>query len=272
LQLLDQELLKFYQAVMRRESPRLAIFMPPRHGKSERVSKHFPAWALIQNPDLKVILASYSDDKAREWGRKAQALFVEHGGRYSGLSLNPAARAADEWEIADHTGGMKTAGVGGALTGFGAEICIIDDPVKDAKQANSETYRESAWEWYTGTFYSRIHPGGGVLLMNTRWHEDDLSGRILKNAKQTGEQWRILSLPALSAGPTVDPLGRPEGAALWPERYDEVALNRIKGVAGTYWFSAQYQQSPMPNEGGRFKRSWIRHWSLEGDLFVLQCD
>jgi predicted phage terminase large subunit-like protein len=269
LKLLDQELIQFTIAVEQRLSPRLMVLMPPRHGKSERCSKYFPAWLIGMHPDWRVLLASYGGGFARSWGRKARAILRESGGIF-GVEISSESSAADSWEIAGRLGGMSTAGIGGELTGKGCQVGIIDDPVKDAEEANSQVIREKNWDWFTSTFYTRLEPGGGIICIQTPWHEEDLQGKIQKHAKLTGETWRVVHMPALSDGPTVDPLGRAEGEPLWPERYDRAALDRIKAVQGSYWFSALYQCRPQPADGGCFKRSWFRYWQPEGsDLFNL---
>ena len=161
---------------------RLLITMPPRHGKSEFASKYFPAWFLGRYPEKRVILASYEADFASQWGRKVRDLLEHHGSRLFGVMVRHDSKAADRWELADHGGGMQTAGVGGAITGKGADLLIIDDPVKNAEQANSDVYREKTWEWYTSTAYTRLEPGGAVILIQTRWHEDDQIGSTRLNS------------------------------------------------------------------------------------------
>ena len=154
---------------------------------------------------------------------------------------------------------MVTAGVGGPITGKGADILIIDDPVKNAEEANSQTYRDKTWEWYQSTAYTRLEPKGAIILIMTRWHEDDLAGRLLKHMQNgTGEKWEVINLPAIAE--ENDLLGRKPGEPLWPERYDLKELNRIKDTTGSYWWSALYQQRPQPPEGGLLKRSWIKYY------------
>jgi predicted phage terminase large subunit-like protein len=202
------------------------------------------------------MLASYEADFASQWGRKVRDLLSVFGDPAFGVRLSEGSTAADRWEIAKHGGGMQTAGVGGALTGKGADLLIVDDPVKNAEQASSPTFREKTWEWYTSTAYSRLEPNGSIILIQTRWHADDLAGRVLANAQaDSDEVWDVLNLPALAEKD--DPLGRAPGQALWPERYDEKALNRIKSVQGPFWWSSLYQQRPTPRDGGFFKRAWF---------------
>jgi predicted phage terminase large subunit-like protein len=249
LRLLNERLL----AAARGERPRLMICMPPRHGKSEFASKYFPAWFLGTFPDRRVILTSYEADFAATWGRKVRDVLEGHGDLF-GVRVRKDSAAANRWDLEGYDGGMATAGVGGPITGRGAHLMIIDDPVKNAEEAASETYRNRAWDWYASTAYTRLEPGGIIVLIQTRWHEDDLAGRILAHDASRGE-WDVLNLPA-QAEPD-DALGRPEGRALWPERYDDAALATIRVTLGSYWFAALYQQRPRPREGGFFKRAWF---------------
>jgi hypothetical protein len=271
LELLNRKLVAFRSAVIRGSSPRLMISMPPRHGKSELTSKHLPPWLLMLEPDWQVILCSYNDEFAAEWGLKALQLFEEFAPPYFGLGTNPSSRAANRWHIDGREGGMRTAGVGSGITGRGGNVLIVDDSIKDYAQANSEVYRQRAKDWWGSTFYSRLAPGGGIILMQTRWHEDDLPGHVLGLAKENGRDgWEVLNLPAL-AGPG-DPLGRQPGEALWPERYPVEALERIRANMSAYWWSALYQGSPQPAEGGAFKRGWLRYYRAEGELFLFDED
>jgi predicted phage terminase large subunit-like protein len=162
------------------------------------------------------------------------------------VTLAPDSQAANRMNT-NHGGTYVAAGVGTAVTGRGADIAIIDDPFKDREEADSERQREKVWDWYRSTLYTRLMPGGAVVVVNTRWHEDDLSGRLLE---LEGDQWHVLSLPAL----------HPERGALWPEWYDEAALLRIKDTIGPREWSALYQQQPQPDEGTFFKREWFGFW------------
>jgi predicted phage terminase large subunit-like protein len=157
---------------------------------------------------------------------------------------------------------MVTAGVGGPITGRGADVFIIDDPVKNAEDAHSLTIRNKQWEWFQSVAYSRLEPGAAIILMMTRWHEDDLAGRILEQVRAGGEDWEVIKLPAIAK--ENDPLGRKPGEALWPERYDETRLAEIKRAVGSYWWSAQYDQEPVPETGAVFQRHWWRYWAPAG--------
>ena len=242
-----------------KENSRLMVFLPPRHGKSMLVSHYFPAWYLGMFPDNRVILTAYEADFASGWGRRARDVLSEYGKPFFGITVDDKSSAANRWDIKGHTGGMVTAGVGGPITGKGADVLIIDDPVKNPEEATGQTYRDKTYEWYQSTAYTRLEPKGAVILIMTRWHEDDLAGRILNSMNElNGEQWEVINLPAIAD--ERDILGRNPGEPLWPERYNIKELNRIKATTGSYWWSSLYQQRPQPPEGGILKRSWIKHY------------
>jgi predicted phage terminase large subunit-like protein len=236
------------------EITHLMIAMPPRHGKSELTSKHFPAWFIGHNPDKRVILASYEADFAASWGYKARNLLIEYGHLFN-VKVSAASSARNHWDIDGHSGGMDTAGIGGPITGKGCQLLIIDDPVKNAEEANSKTYRDKAAEWYKSTAYTRLEPGGAVVLIMTRWHEDDLAGRLLG---EEPEKWTVINFPAIAE--EGDPLGRQAGEPLSPHRYDIEALEGIKSTLGPYLFNALYQQHPQPLEGAIFKQVYFKYW------------
>lgn len=235
------------------------ISFPPRHGKSYLTSHHFPAWYLGTYPDRRVILTSYGADFAAEWGRKARDVLEEHGADVFGVKVRADSSAADRWDIQGRRGGMVTAGVGGPITGRGADLLIVDDPVKNAEEATSATIKDKAWEWFLSTAYTRLHAGGAVVLIMTRWAVDDLAGRILQRADSGGRSWEVLSLPALAL--ESDPLGRQPGEALWPEQIPAAMLEEIRQTQGNFWFEAQYQGNPVLPDGNLFKRSWFRRFT-----------
>lgn len=241
--------------------------MPPRHGKSTLVSHYFPAWHLGAFPHRRIMLTSYSNSFAASWGRKVRDVLDELGREVFNIALRTDLRTAHQWEIGNHGGGMSTAGAGGAMTGKGADLLIIDDPVKNSEQASSATWRQRVWDWYQSTAYTRLEPGGSVVLVQTRWHSDDLAGRLLHDANFGGEKWTVLNLPAFAE--IDDPLGRGIDEALWPMRYPVERLNDIRRSMGAFWFSAMYQQRPTPAEGGLFQREWFRYWHADGDWYVL---
>lgn len=271
LRLIDNLLIR----IAKGEVTRVIVSLPPRHGKSELISVYTPAWYLGMHPDRRVILASYEADFAAQWGRRARSLLSEFGGLFpEPVAVSPDSSSASRWDIDKHTGGMQTTGIGGPLTGKGAHLAIIDDPIKNSEEASSETVREKQWEWFKSTFYTRLEPGGAILLIMTRWNEGDLAGKIKTDMESLGgEKWEIVSLPAIAEGDDV--LGRERGEALWPERYPIARLLEIKRTLGSYWFAGLYQQRPAPLEGGMFKRHWfkmvedwprqsyqIRYWDL----------
>lgn len=239
------------EAVERGEIDRLMIFMPPRHGKSELVSVRFPAWFLGRNPDKQIIAASYAHKLAAKFGRQVRNIIAgsEFQDLFPGVALSPDSEAKDLFNTAQE-GAYLATGVDGSVTGSGAHIALIDDPVKGRKEAESETVRDNTWDWYQGDLYTRLMPGGAIVICQTRWHEDDLSGRLLEREgrKEDGGEWDVLELPALDV----------DGKALWPEWYDEDALERIRRGVGPRDFAALYQQNPQPDEGTFFKREWFK--------------
>jgi predicted phage terminase large subunit-like protein len=225
------------------------MFMPPRHGKSECVTVRYPVWRLLGRPEQRVIIGAYNHELAIEFSGRARNLAVECG------LVQAGSAASHDWRTAA-SGGVRAVGVGSGVTGRGANLIIIDDPVKSREEAESEAYRRRVWNWYKDDLYTRLEPNGAMILIQTRWHEADLAGRILAEAENGGEQWDVVSLPALAEAD--DPMGRAPGAALCPERFDETALARIRSVLGSYSFAALYQQRPTPAEGALFKRDWFR--------------
>jgi predicted phage terminase large subunit-like protein len=231
----------------------LIIEEPPRHGKSELASHYFPAWYLGKFPQHRVLLASYEAEFAESWGRKTRATFEQWGEHIFDLKISKRSKAANRWDIHGKTGGMYTAGVGGALTGRGANVLIIDDPVKNAADARSQTLRDNQWDWYRSVARTRVEPEGVILVIGTRWHEDDMIGRILAQMDDPGaDQFLRIRLPMIAEDD--DPLGRTPGEPLWPTRFNAEAAAQIRASVGDYYWSAMYQQRPSPPEGGRFKR------------------
>jgi len=246
------------QQVFHGSCRRLIVMMPPRHGKSEFISKFWPAYYIIRRPDARVILASYESDFAASWGRKAREV-VETMGPYFDVHVRTQSSAAQRWDIDGRDGGMVSVGARGPLSGRGADTMIIDDPVKNDEEANSESYREKIWDWYLSTFSTRLHKGGSMIIVMTRWHEDDLVGRLLQAEKVGGEKWDVLDLPAI-AEKTEDYglFKRKIGEPLCPGLIPLPMLNDIKGRLGDYWWGALYQQRPFPKGGGIFKPDMVR--------------
>ncbi|MEP3891358.1 MAG: terminase family protein [Hellea sp.] len=239
------------EAVDRGEIDRLMVTMPPRHGKSEEVTIRFPAWALGRNPKRHIITACYNAELASGFGRSVRNILATPA--YDKIFQTQLARdskAANRWNTTDG-GAYIAAGVGTAITGRGADIFIIDDPLKDRAEAESELRRQAVWDWYTSTAYTRLMPGGAVIIVQTRWHEDDLAGRLLAHQEKGGDQWHRLDLPAIDAS----------GQALWPEKYPLSALRRIQAAIGPRDWSALYQQAPSPEDGDFFRREWFDMFS-----------
>lgn len=255
------------QQRLERGGARIILTMPPRHGKSNLVSEHLPAFIIGNDPDKRVMLASYEASFAASWGGKARDIMEGFGQELFGLEVKDDSAAKAWWGVQGHHGGMTTAGVGGPLTGKGADVLIIDDPVKNDKEANSQVYRDAAWEWFRATAYTRIEPGGSCIVIMTRWHEDDLVGRLLAEMADGGEQWEVINLPAIAGED--DLLGRQPGQPLWPERFGLKELGRIKRLLGSYWWAALYQQTPQAEDGEIFKRSLFRYCSEDGRYVVL---
>jgi predicted phage terminase large subunit-like protein len=244
-----QKIAEKLEAVERGEIDRLMIFMPPRHGKSELASKRFPAWYLGRNPSRQVITASYNLELAQDFGREVRNIVKEREyGDVFATELAADSQAAGRWNT-NAKGAYVAAGVGTAITGRGAHLLLIDDPVKDREEAESERRRDQVWNWYTSTAYTRLMKGGAIILIQTRWHEDDLGGRLLEAEENGGDKWEKLILPALDGE-----------QALWPEEYPAQRLQQIKAAIGPRDFSALYQQKPSPEEGTFFLRDWFdRH-------------
>lgn len=255
---------QFYRDVEAGKQPRLIIQAPPRHGKSELVSRKFPAWCFAQNPNLNIIASSYSSDLAKRMSRDVQRTledtpFTSTYGVYMPANKDRKIKTAELFELVSGSGAYRSSGVGTGITGMGADIGIIDDPVKDAKEANSETIRNSVWEWYTSTFYTRLSPKSGVLLCMTRWHEDDLAGRLIAEAQKGGDQWQVISFPAIAEE---DEPMRKKGEALHPERYPISMLERIKRAVGTQVWNALYQQRPSSKGGDVIQTSWFKRYTM----------
>lgn len=248
----------FLQRVAEGEIKRLMVFMPPRHSKSQTVSRLFSAYYLLRHPDRWVGMASYAEGLAFTLSRNARDNYQAGGGL-----LSPAAWAVSQWETGKG-GGMWAAGVGGGITGKGFHLGIIDDPLKDAEEAASETIRDKIKDWYDSTFYTRQEPDASIIIIQTRWHEDDLAGWLLSKEGDEPEHWHIVDFPAI-AEPlpkfpptcTIEPDFRQPGAALCPERYPLERLQKIERRIGPYYWASLYQQRPAPREGGLFKRAWF---------------
>jgi predicted phage terminase large subunit-like protein len=293
---------KFSEDVAKGLSPRLMLLMPPRHGKSELASKNFPAWHLGRHPEHEFIACSYNLSLAMGFSRKVKQIMDDAA--YKGVfevKLDPNNQSTEEWGIAGERGGYVAAGIGGPITGKGAHVLVIDDPVKNAEEADSADGREKTWEWYLSTAYTRLAPGGGVLIIQTWWHDDDLAGRVQQMMRQGADdedidQFDVVKYPAIAeadeylndAGGIVydepwadlgdrtvfdattraNKLLRYKGEALHPTRYDLKklakirALNRKQDGTDGRWWSALYQQNPVPDDGGYFMKAQFKRAEL----------
>jgi predicted phage terminase large subunit-like protein len=238
------------EAVERGEITRLIITMPPRHGKSMLASEYFPAWYLGRNPENQVIAATYSQDLASTFGRKVRNQLIDP--LFYGIFRSKAADdSASASQVMTDKGGVYNAvGVGGALTGRGAHLLLIDDPIKGREEADSELIRRKQREWYNSVAYTRLMPNGAIVIIQTRWHEDDLTGYVLTDHVHEG--WVHLNLPAINSA----------GEALWPEQYPIEQLERIRKTIGAREWNALYQQTPTPAEGIQFKPEWFPRFRL----------
>jgi len=208
-----------------------------------------------RNPENQIIASSYNSDLAGDFGRDVRNIVAssEYGNVFPGVSLREDSKAANRWNT-NQDGSYVAAGVGGAITGRGAHVALIDDPFKDRKEADSQVIRDNVFNWYTSTFYTRLMPGGAIVLIQTRWHEDDLAGRLLARMESGGDQWHVLIHPALK-----------NGDALWPEWYPVETLERIRGAIGERDFSALYQQQPQPDDGTYYQREWFK-WHQKSSI------
>lgn len=245
----QEYLYPYLDRVTRGECKRLMILMPPRHTKTETVSVRYSSFRLERAPALRIILGAYNQRYANRVSRKTRRIVK------SRIKMSDDLTNVEEWETAEG-GGMRAAGVGSGVTGFGADLIIIEDPVKSRKEAKSKAYRDTCWDWYSDDLYTRLEPDGAIILIMTPWDIDDLQGRLVEEMENGGERWEIVRLPALAEDD--DPLGRAVGEALCPDRFDEKALLRIQRKLGAQSFSALYQCRPIPADGGMFKQEWFK--------------
>ncbi len=250
----------FVEAIERQLSPCLLISCPPRHGKSALVSVALPAYMLGKHPDWEIVCATYGQDLATDFGAKVRATISDprYASIFPELALDDSSRAKDNF-LTTQMGGYKAVGIGGALTGRGAHALLVDDPVKDKEEADSETFRDRAWNWYNTVASTRLHPGGGKICTQTRWHESDLTGRIEEQTalEPDGEKWTKFTYPAIA---THDEKHRKKGEALHPERYPLLWLERRRLAMPVRDWSALYQQNPVPDTGIVFDREWIKFY------------
>lgn len=287
---------KFSREVAEKKSPRLMLLVPPRHGKSELASIRFPAWHLGHHPQHEIINVSYNLDLPMKFSRKVRELLRDpfYAAIFPDTVLNPDSQSIETWATLKG-GGFLAAGVGGGITGKGAHVLIVDDPIKNQQEADSVLVRDQLWEWYQSTAYTRLAPGGGVLVIETWWHDDDLAGRIQQLAAQDprADQFEIVKYPAIAEqleirdretlhvtkidcgsadegevtlklaasgfDETKQEVLRRPGEALHPDRYPIDALERIKATLSKRIWSALFQQNPVPDEGAYFLKEQFKY-------------
>ncbi len=255
------------EAAERGDITRLMIFMPPRAGKSMLVSEFFPAWYLGRNPSHYLIAATYAQELADDFGRKVRNQIADPGFQsvFPGCTLKGDSQSAKRFHITQKSEAVSTdldgayfaTGIGGPMSGRGSHLLLIDDAVKNREEAESPAVRQRNKDWYTSTAYTRLMPGGKIVVVMTRWHEDDLAGRLLSGHPH--ENWTVLSLPAVAE--VEDAIGRRPGDALWPESFPLPTLEKIRNSIGSCDWSALYQQRPTPAEGGIFKAAWFKRYA-----------
>lgn len=256
------------EAVERGEIKRLMLFLPPGSAKSTYASILFPAWYMGKNAAKSLIGASHSGELAERFGRRVRNIVTQQ--EFSNVfdaTISADSAAAGRWETTALSE-YYAVGVGGSVTGRRADLGIIDDPVKSREEADSETQRNKVWEWYKADFYTRLKPNASIILIMTRWHDDDLAGRLLADANQGGEQWDILSIPMEAENN--DPLERDEGELLWPEWFTQDMVQQAKRDARN-WL-ALYQQKPRPDTGGEFMKDWVQYYRTKptkGNKYIL---
>lgn len=254
LDLIDVEL----DRLLATPDSRLIISMPPQEGKSTRVSRDLPIKALIDNPELRIVSASYAQALANRNGRSVRNAIISHP--ELGLTIARDNGAASEWTLAGHNGGVLSVGRGAGVTGRACELLIIDDPLKDRAEADSKTIRDTCWDWWTDALSARLAPGAPVVLILTRWHELDLAGRLI--AEDTEAGWRVLNIPAQCEDPSSDPLGREAGEYMISARgRTREQWEARKRTAGSRTWAALYQGRPTPAEGGIFHRDWWKTYT-----------
>ena len=275
---------------------RLIINLAPRHGKTLTICKRWPAYLFGRHVDWRTALVSYGADLSQDSSRAVRALIRDEP-RYHTLfpdtKLSDDSQAVDRWALDGRSADdptMVAVGMGGPLTGRGFNLIVIDDPLKSRAEAESVTVRKNQVEWYKGTLRTRLEPGGAIVIIMTRWHEDDLVGYLLgQQATDDGESWTVINLPALAethdpqGRPISDPLGRNEGEALWPARYPRLALLTTKKAVGSYDWESEYQGHPKPPSGSKILRSWLQvipvdqvpkglRWARYWDLAISKND
>lgn len=249
-----------------RRLTRVAVSAPPRHGKSSFFSRYLTSWWLGTFPDQRVIISSYGADLATSWSAKARADFEGHGPAAFGLSVRGKSRSGSEWSLAGRDGGVKAAGVGGPIMGHGGNLFVVDDPFKSAQEAYSPVRRQGVWEWFQSTVLTRLEPDAVLVIVMTRWHQNDTVGRLRDNPfpedpEAAAQPWHFFNFPALATEHEPkwpEGLDRIPGDSLWPGRFPRPALLAIKSTMSSRWWLALYQGGPTAEEGDLFEEGWFQ--------------
>lgn len=269
VQVMDDALVR----LARRDVQRLMVWMPPQHGKSTMISELFPAWYLMRFPNHSIIHVTYGQRFSSRWARASRDLTERHGNEVGGVSVRQDVRSVSEWQLSEG-GGLIAAGVGTGISGRRADLLIVDDPVKDAEQAVSDLYREKVWDWWQSSARTRLRADGLIVIVQTRWHAEDLSGMILQ---AEGQDWEVVCLPALAEYD--DALGREPGEALCPQMYDRDYLLKLKASETDYWWNCLYQQHPTqhgsllwPAEFFEGDDLWFDEWPADAKMKTIALD
>jgi predicted phage terminase large subunit-like protein len=255
---------KKFEAIASKKIKRLIVNMPPRHTKSEFASFLFPAWMMGREPRLKIIQTSHTAELAQRFGRKVRNLIdtQDYQNIFPGMELSADSKAAGRWET-NAGGEYFSAGVGGAITGRGADLLIIDDPHSE-QDALSATALENAWEWYSSGPRQRLQPGGSIVIVMTRWNTKDITGELIKSQGQPkADQWEVIEFPAIM----------PSDKPVWPEYWEKEELESVKASISIAKWNAQWQQNPTAEEGAIIKREWWQTWEksqMPGLMHVIQ--
>lgn len=276
---LAEKLKKFAQDIRDQKSPRLIVCMPPRHLKSETISVRFPVWCMLNNPGWEIICTTYGSALSERLSRRARALMTEKYVQtlWPHARIDPNQFSVKEWKMFHGAEfnlptTFRAVGRGGALTGSGAHCLICDDLIKDQSEADSSRIRDDMWHWFNSTARTRLSPGGGIIVVNTRWHKDDITGRLIAESESgTGDKWEIVNFPAIAEH---DEQYRKLGEALHPARFDVFALEKMKRALPARWWDALYQQRPTSSGGEILKSRWFTEWDTppEMDMVVQSWD
>lgn len=260
-----------------RGGARFIVTVPPRHGKSELISNWVPTWFLHNNPDKKVILASYAQEFASKWGAVVRQNLTDNP--LVSIPLSKSTKGKKQFQTMAG-GQMISVGIGGPITGQGSDLFIIDDPLKNWQDAQSETIRSSQKAWFNTVAQTRLEPNASMIILLTRWHTDDLAGWLLageetEDKNEYRDKYTLINMPALCEDPETDPLGREMGEALCPERYGKEYFYAKRASSSEMQFAALYQQRPSSLEGNVIKKEWLKYYDKLPDYideYALFCD